>query len=859
MASNSVTVKLGLTGTDKVLKGLRSVASTVSSIAKMSVGLAGLGSVMSLGGITVGLKNAAEMGGRLSDIAAQTNMTAGEVMVMQQAFKDAGISADVVQTSMAQLNRSIAQARNGGKEYVEALTKIGLKYDDLYKMAPAERFRAVASGFNSLTNSIDRTDVAMKLFGRSGNQLLTLFSDPNGFANAERVLGSMPDVMTRSAVSFDRISDAWNNVGLKSQQFFVGMLEQLEPSANKVLTKFNSLDFTPLGQKVGAALTVGVDMIREEKAQELLEDVVDLTYSYSMAKLYDFGSFLQETIETKALKGFEYVFKQASLEAEKMFISSFKTAYDHARAAGRWLIFKPLDMINPGSFSGGHGDIVDAGGHTGGVYDNMLDNVKKLTQNGPLNNTIKRIEDDQRKLTEDHFKNINTGTNAWEERANEVAERIRKKLEDARNKAPETVSIPEKPIEVEVKVENTEYLEKEKTLVKQLADLKTGYSETEIAMLDITNAKTKIGLDFTKNKVKQYNEKKDLAKQEKDILLNQLDILKNQSKNIERQILLRKEELENNKNLDNEKREKLKKEIESLQDQERALKKQITEKDNAAGLVELSLGANLNGIFDQIQSATAELYNSIGTLAENIGKGYKSIVSGMRSSLSDFFYDTASHTKDLKDAWNGAWVAMGKTTLRAISDAVSAYMASKTVVVGMEYATSATMLAINAATNKGILAQDTAAAAADMQIWTPAAIMRSIATAGAAVLVGFAAMAAIMAINGFETGGRVGGGEQFIRVNERGSEYVVSAKSPASNDKWLDFANKGYEIDDMIDSMRNSQTTSGNFVRSSESTPNQTPQTVRHVTVRTAADLRREWKQGGLVEFIRENNRRGRS
>ena len=274
--------------------------------------------------------------------------------------------------------------------------------------------------------------------------------------------------------------------------------------------------------------------------------------------------------------------------------------------------------------------------------------------------------------------------------------------------------------------------------------------------------------------------------------------------------------------------------------------------------MELSLGADPSGIFDQIQSATAELYNSIGTLAENIGKGYKSIVNGMRSSLSDFFYDTASHTKGLKDAWNGAWVAMGKTTLRAISDAVSAYVVSKTVMVGMEYATSATMLAINAATNKSILAQDTAAAAADMAIWTPAAIIKSIATMGAAVLVGFAAMAAIMAINGFETGGRVGGGEKFIRVNERGSEYVVSAKSPASNDKWLDYANRGYEIDSMIDSMRNSQP-SRNFARSSESVPNQTPQTIRQVTVRSAADLRREWKQGGLVEFIHENDRRGRS
>jgi len=848
MASNSVTVKLGLTGTDKVLKGLKTVSSAVSSIAKMSVGLAGLGSVVSLGGITVGLKNAAALGSRLSDVAAQTNMTAGEVMVMQQAFKDAGISTEAVQTSMAQLNKSIAQARNGGKEYAEALNKIGLKYDQLYKMAPAERFRAVAAGFNNLTNSVERSEVAMKIFGRSGNQLLSLFSDPQGFQKAEQVLGSMPDLMTRSAVSFDKISDAWNNVGIKSQQFYVGMLEPLEPTINKVLTKFNSLDFTPLGQKVGIALNVGIQMAKEGKTLEYLEDVVDLTYSYSMSKLSSFSGSLKEKMTNSLKNGLEYALAKSALKFGEVMLNVMKGIGDYTGAALIYSTKGYLNLINPFY-----------------KFDNTWEKALQEIRNARdefkdtdiIQLGIGKIKEYEEYVDKVHTSDINIDKEIWDKRANELKTKISEGYQTILQKAPETVSLPEKPIEVEVKVENIENIEREKTLVKQLADLKTGYSETEIAMLDIANSKTKIGLDFTKDKVKQYSAKKDLAKQEKDILLNQLDILKEQKKNIAEQIKLKKEDREKEK--DSEKQEKLKKEIESLQDQERTLNKQIAEKDNAAGLVELSLGADPSGIFDQIQSATVELYNSIGTLAENIGKGYKSIVNGMRSSLSDFFYDAASHTKGLKDAWNGAWVAMGKTTLRAISDAVSAYVVSKTVMVGMEYATSATMLAINAATNKSILAQDTAAAAADMAIWTPAAIIKSIATMGVAVLVGFAAMAAIMAINGFETGGRVGGGEKFIRVNERGSEYVVSAKSPASNDKWLDYANRGYEIDDMIDSMRNAQPTAGNFVRSSESVPSQTPQTVRQVTVRTAADLRREWKQGGLVEFIHENDRRGRS
>jgi len=848
MASNSVTVKLGLTGTDKVLKGLRSVASTVSSIAKMSVGLAGLGSVVSLGGITVGLKNAAALGSRLSDIAAQTNMTAGEVMVMQQAFKDAGISTEAVQTSMAQLNKSIAQARNGGKEYAEALNKIGLKYDQLYKMAPAERFRAVAAGFNNLTNSVERSEVAMKIFGRSGNQLLSLFSDPQGFQKAEQVLGSMPDVMTRSAVSFDKISDAWNNVGIKSQQFYVGMLEPLEPTINKVLTKFNSMDFTPLGQKVGIALNVGIQMAKEGKTLEYLEDVIDLTYSYSMSKLSSFSGSLKEKMTDSLKNGLEYALVKSTLKFGEVMLNVMKGIGDYTGAALIYSTKGYLNLINPFY-----------------KFDNTWEKALQEIRNARdefkdtdiIQLGIGKIKEYEEYVDKVHTSDINIDKEIWDKRTNELKTKISEGYQTILQKAPETVSLPEKPIEVEVKVSPTLDNEKELlSLTKELNELKTGYSQTEIAMLGITNEKTKLGLDFTKNAVKQYEQKKKIAQEEKNVLQSQLSILEDQKENLKDQITQKNIILQQSQASE---REKIQKEIDALQSQKNTIEKQIAEKENSLSLVDLSLGKDPNGIFDQIQSATAELYNSIGTLAENIGKGYKSIVNGMRSSLSDFFYDTASHTKGLKDAWNGAWVAMGKTTLRAISDAVSAYVVSKTVMVGMEYATSATMLAINAATNKSILAQDTAAAAADMAIWTPAAIIKSIATMGAAVLVGFAAMAAIMAINGFEKGGRVGGGEQFIRVNERGSEYVVSAKSPASNDKWLDYANRGYEIDNMIASMRNSQPASGNFVRSSESTPSQTPQTVRHVTVRTAADLRREWKQGGLVEFIRENNRRGRS
>ena len=55
------------------------------------------GGALAIGALTtavVGLKKALELGGRLSDVAANTGLLAGEAMILERALEDAGIGGE---------------------------------------------------------------------------------------------------------------------------------------------------------------------------------------------------------------------------------------------------------------------------------------------------------------------------------------------------------------------------------------------------------------------------------------------------------------------------------------------------------------------------------------------------------------------------------------------------------------------------------------------------------------------------------------------------------------------------------------------------------------------------------------------
>lgn len=212
--------------------------------------------------LAAGLKKAFDAGGRLSDVASQTGMAAGEAMILEEAFTQAGIAAEKVPGTVNKLQRALIEARDGAEAYQKVFSELGLDPDALIGQDPGAAFATVARAIAAIPDPAERAARAMQIFGRAGGELLVMFNDSSALDGAATALGSQAALMTEVAGDFDRASDILGSLWLKVQGFFVGLGSKVVAQLLPPLEALNAYDFAPLGEKVGASLADGVDTLR---------------------------------------------------------------------------------------------------------------------------------------------------------------------------------------------------------------------------------------------------------------------------------------------------------------------------------------------------------------------------------------------------------------------------------------------------------------------------------------------------------------------------------------------------------------------------------------------------------------------
>lgn len=240
----------------------RSLAPLAGYVRSAAVGIAA--AAAGAGGLGLGIKKALDDGGALSELSTQTGIAADKLMVLQQAFTNAGVPAENLRMVMNKMQRAIAQAGQGDKGPAEALARIGLSAEALANMAPDEQFHAIGAAINGLADPTQRAAAAMDIFGRSGGEMLTLFADgQDGLAKAAAQVGEQAGIMAKNANFFDRLSDDLGTAGLKLRGFFVGMADELAPALEPLITFFSTTDFAGAGQSFGRAIAVAVQSLTD--------------------------------------------------------------------------------------------------------------------------------------------------------------------------------------------------------------------------------------------------------------------------------------------------------------------------------------------------------------------------------------------------------------------------------------------------------------------------------------------------------------------------------------------------------------------------------------------------------------------
>lgn len=269
--ANTIEIRLGLKGASEVTAGLRQVQASVTSafgaLKALAVPLAG---AAGFAGITAGLKDIVDLGGKLKDMAAATGVGAAKLMVYSTALKDAGVNADNMGAIFGKMSKSLEDAFDGSGPGAKGLATIGLDINDLINRDPATQFESIAAAIAKLASPSERSAAAMAIFGKGANELVPFFRDGGALTDAAKTLGMLPEVMQRNAKTLDAIGDSFGHLKIKGQQLFAGFLDLTAPLIQSFTDLIDGIDLTAIGRKFGAAVLLIKKAWNDGKLDELI-------------------------------------------------------------------------------------------------------------------------------------------------------------------------------------------------------------------------------------------------------------------------------------------------------------------------------------------------------------------------------------------------------------------------------------------------------------------------------------------------------------------------------------------------------------------------------------------------------------
>ena len=175
----------------------------------------------------------------------------------QLAAKITGVELSQLNTGFQRFLKNIGDAGDGLAAPTRALEKIGLTFEDLKDLDTDEQLKLVADRYKSLESSVDRANVALTLFGRSGiaiSKLLDTGSDGIGrFRDEAEKLGLA--INRVDAAQVEAANDALTRAGGVAEGFKNRLTVQLAPAIEAVANLYTDAAVEADGFSAAAART----------------------------------------------------------------------------------------------------------------------------------------------------------------------------------------------------------------------------------------------------------------------------------------------------------------------------------------------------------------------------------------------------------------------------------------------------------------------------------------------------------------------------------------------------------------------------------------------------------------------------
>ncbi len=201
----------------------------------------GLFAIAAVGGIVALGKSAIDTADAFGKLSTRTGIAADKLLAYVNAGKLADVSQSDLETGLRTLARTQVEASEGVATYADAYAKLGVsvKNQDGTLKDSDQLLSDIADRFQDLPNGPEKAAVAMDIFGRSGQKMITLL---NGGSEALDEFGfELSENFARNSETFN---DNLTKVGIEMDRLKMQILDDLLPSLIELSEGFIALTKT---------------------------------------------------------------------------------------------------------------------------------------------------------------------------------------------------------------------------------------------------------------------------------------------------------------------------------------------------------------------------------------------------------------------------------------------------------------------------------------------------------------------------------------------------------------------------------------------------------------------------------------
>lgn len=245
--ANPIT-QIVISAVDKTKAAFKSVRGSLDELkSKVSATMAGLGIGFSLAGLIGNVKKTAEQ----MDEAAKSARSAGTSIEKFSALSYVAGQSGVenLKDSLVKLARSLDDAKSGSGPAADAFAR--LRIDPKQFTDPTDALLALAGQFEKMPDGVNKTALAVALFGKSGAQMIPMLNQGReamaaGMAEA-RALGVVFDDEAGAAAerfndTLDRLSKRVSGLSIRLGNEALPSLNQYVSALDDVISRGSALD-----------------------------------------------------------------------------------------------------------------------------------------------------------------------------------------------------------------------------------------------------------------------------------------------------------------------------------------------------------------------------------------------------------------------------------------------------------------------------------------------------------------------------------------------------------------------------------------------------------------------------------------